>query len=160
MTAMWVDAFQTPSDITSRQVYLIDEKTKSERNDVTSKDDTNLEQGCDSLQLLCLRAHLSLSFKWWVGCGSPGMMTTQSRGVILSNQWHRVVDYTQRPTVLLASLPTFDSGLGLLWNSSPDDTSFPWNHLVKSIVVCSSLADILTMPLTGLSSLTSMNVSY
>ena len=149
MTGMWVDAFQKPSDIISRQVYLIDEKTKSERNDGTSKDDTNRKQSRDSLQLLCLRAHPSLSFKWQVGCGGPRMVITQSRAVTLSNQWHDVVGCTQRPnccipTTLLASSPTFDSGLDFLWNS-PDDASFPCNHLVKSIVVCSSQADILTM---------------
>lgn len=58
-------SFEKRSGVISRPIYLIDEKIKSVRSEVTSKDGTNGEQSSESLQLLCPCAHLS----------SPGQMT-------------------------------------------------------------------------------------
>lgn len=78
------------------------------------------------------------------------MTITQSGVVTLGNQWHGAVDGTQipscsTPTRLLLPSPAFGEDLGLTLNFSPDDSNFPCNHLVKSVVICSSEADILTM---------------
>lgn len=150
MTGMLVDALQKPSDIISRQVYLIDEKTKSERNDVTSKDDTNHEQSHDSLQLLCLQA-TSITFLQMMGwvwrpkdddhtkqSGHAQQPVVQHGGLHPETQlWcsHQAADF----------LAYFWFKLRLALNSSLEDASFPCNHVVKSIVVCSSQDDILTL---------------